>query len=438
MAALNPGILAQTAHSSLELIRRVTGNLGVSSTAAIVIIAVSLVYVAINRIRVAYFSPLRHVPGPWHAHLSGLVLKLNILYGNRVNHVQALHEKYGPYVRVAHNEVVTCDPAAGREIHAVGTRWRKWSHIPDDITPNVFSIVDPKAHNIRQRFYTKAFSQPSLRKTMEPAVVAMAQAAAKGVKQDAERNGGLVNVHEWFMLFGNDVMALLTFGRGFGLIEQGKRLDSIITPVGLHQMIAWTESSIPVFLLGRFILSPFSRKMKEIFCADMTLNPTKDEAVAQLRMKQKGEDGRTVFAGAIENAKEDEMLKGHGKTRLTDDEISADALGFRLAGAEPVGVTLTYLIWCILQRPEVQKLVEAEVAEIPVTDEAAEKLPILSAVILEGLRLWGGNATAMRRKEDITAEGTVLGGYRIPKGTTVSTQAYSLHRNPDVWQDPLR
>ena len=352
--------------------------------------------------------------------------------------MQALHEKFGPYVRVAHNEVVTCDPAAAKDIHAVGTRWRKWSHIPDNVTPNIFSIADPKTHNIRQRFYKKVFSQPSLRKSMEPAVLATAFGAAKGIKQDAEGSGGLVNVHEWFMLFGNDVMYLLTFGEGFGLIQQGKRLDSVVTPVGFHKMIAWVEFSVPLFLLGRFILSRFSSRMYTIFCADVTINPTEDETVAQLRMKKRDEEGRTVFAEAIEDAKEDEMLKSQGKTRLTDNEIAADALGFRLAGSEPVGVTLTYLIWCVLQRPEVQKLVETEVAEVEITDASTEKLPILSAVILETLRLWGGNATAMRRKEDETAEGTVLGRYRIPKGTTVSTQAYSLHRNPDAWEDPLR
>lgn len=81
---------------------------------------------------------------------------------------------------------------------------------------------------------------------------------------------------------------------------------------------------------------------------------------------------------------------------------------------------------------------EAELAEVEVTDAVVEKLPILTVVILETLSLWGGNATAMRRKEHLTAEGTILGGYRIPMGTTVSTQAYSLHRNLDAWEDPFR
>lgn len=179
--------------------------------------------------------------------------------------------------------------------------------------------------------------------------------------------------------------------------------------------------------------------MNVIFRDDVALNPTEDEAIAQLRMKKKNEEGRTVFARAIEDAKEDKLLKGHGETRLTDDEIAADALGFRLAGAEPVGVTLTYLVWCVLQRPDVQKQVEAEVAEVEVSDSAIEKLPNLTAVILETLRLWGGNTTAIRRREDITEGGTVLGGlYHIPKGTVVSTQAYSLHRNPANWKDPFR
>jgi cytochrome P450 len=112
------------------------------------------------------------------------------------------------------------------------------------------------------------------------------------------------------------------------------------------------------------------------------------------------------------------------------------ALEFRLAGPEPVGVTLTYLIWCVLQRPDVQKRVEAEVADVEVSDSAIEKVPNLTAAILETLRLWGVN---VRRKEDITEGGTVLGGmYHIPKGTVVSTQAYLLHRNPANWKDPFR
>lgn len=218
----------------------------------------------------------------------------------------------------------------------MGTKWRKWSHIPPHITPNVFAIVDSKHHNIRQRFYTKTFSQPSLRRTMQQPIRRIAQFPVDGIQNDARSNGGLVNVHEWFMLFGNDVMYALTFGEGFGLMEQGKRGQiASVTPLEFHQMIAWTEFSLPIFLFGRFVLSHFSARANAIFKADVCLNPSEDEAIAQLRMKEKGEDGRTVFANAIEDAKEDEVLKGSGKTRLTDDEIAADALGFRLAGAEP-------------------------------------------------------------------------------------------------------
>ncbi|EED21102.1 cytochrome P450, putative [Talaromyces stipitatus ATCC 10500] len=405
----------------------------------IILFIIYLCYSVIRRLRIAYFSPLSRIPGPWYAHLTGLVLRYHILNGNRVNYVQSLHEKYGPFVRIAHNEVVTCDAAATKEIHAIGTNWRKWSHIPDDITPNIFSIVDPKQHSIRQRFYRKFFQQATLRKTMEPAVLSTAETAIKGMKKDADAAGNIVNVHEWFMLFSNDIMSLLTFGEGFGLMDKGERKGSVMTPVELHKMNAWLELSLPIFLLGRFVLSHFSERMRAIFRADVALNPSEDKAIAQLRMGEKDEEGRTVFARAIEDAKEDEMLKFHGKTRLTDDEIAADALGFQLAGAEPVGVSLTYLIWCILRHPDVQRQIEMEVAGVELSDAALEKLPILTAAILESLRLWGGNATAMRRREDITDGGVLLGGlYLIPKGTIVSTQAYSLHRNPDNWKDPFR
>lgn len=191
----------------------------------------------------------------------------------------------------------------------------------------------------------------------------------------------------------------------------------------------------PIF--ARFVLSRFSKKCFNSFKSDQALDPTEEGSVAQLKMKQKSEEGRTILTHVIEDAKEDELLKSQGKTRLTDDEIAADALGSRLARAEPIGVTLTYLVWCVLDRPGVQKQVEEEVRDVELTDAAVEGLPILSAVILEGLRLWGGNATAMRRVEHSAAAGTVLSGYTIPRGTTVSTQEYPLHRNPENWKDPL-
>ena len=73
------------------------------------------------------------------------------------------------------------------------------------------------------------------------AVLSTAQMAIRGMQQDADDAGNeqrIVNVHEWFMLFGNDMMYLLTFGEGFGLMDKGERKASVVTPVDFHSDIS--------------------------------------------------------------------------------------------------------------------------------------------------------------------------------------------------------
>lgn len=117
------------------------------------------------------------------------------------------------------------------------------------------------------------------------------------------------------------------------------------------------------------------------------------------------------------------------------DSTITDSVGFQLAGSDTVGITLTYLVWSVLQDETLRKDLEAEVSTLTeVSDIECEKLPLLNAVIDETLRLHGAAPTALRRV--VPTGGTTLVGYRIPEGAIVATQAYSLHRNGDVYPDP--
>ena len=92
----------------------------------------------------------------------------------------------------------------------------------------------------------------------------------------------------------------------------------------------------------------------------------------------------------------------------------------------------------MLSDSSLQKALEEEVVELddPIADSKLETLPILNAVIKETLRLYGAAPGALPRIAPIS--GVKLGEYLIPGGTTVSTQAWSLHRQPDIFCDPDR
>lgn len=229
----------------------------------------------------------------------------------------------------------------------------------------------------------------------------------------------------------NDVICLLTIGDGSGMLKQGGKDPRVFTADGLHISIAVKQFSPLLYYLS-LLLSPISPTLDGIFLIGKQLHRYGIKGVQAVRFKSNTGAGRTFFALALEDFKADNANVANARAELTDAEICVDAAGFQLAGSDTVAITLTFLVWCVLGRPALQKQLKEEVAGTvsEVTDAACEQMPLLNAVIDETLRLHGAAPTALRR---VTPRGgATLGGYRIPEATIVTTQAWSLHRNPDV------
>lgn len=126
------------------------------------------------------------------------------------------------------------------------------------------------------------------------------------------------------------------------------------------------------------------------------------------------------------------------KSDLTPEKVQAEAGNLIVAGSDTTSVTLTYLVWVVLRRPDLQARLEEELAGLgdEFDDAALEKLPLLNAVIDETLRLYGAAPGNLPRS--VPPSGATFGGFFVPGGTVVETQAYTLHRHPNVYPDPLR
>lgn len=129
-------------------------------------------------------------------------------------------------------------------------------------------------------------------------------------------------------------------------------------------------------------------------------------------------------------------LYNAGEEGLPDNEIRDDAQSFIVAGSDTTANTLTYLVWAVCRDPQIKKKLVDELAEIrdDFTDEDLRSLPYLNQVINEALRLYPAVPSALPRS--VPPKGTTMGGHWIPGGSTVSTQLYSLHRDPVAYPDP--
>lgn len=127
-------------------------------------------------------------------------------------------------------------------------------------------------------------------------------------------------------------------------------------------------------------------------------------------------------------------------------DIACEMYDQLTAGFETSAVGLTYLFWELSKHPELQAKLREELltldppiafpkrADLP-SAKSIDNLPLLEAIVTETLRL---HAPIPGIQPRVTpSPSCALAGYEdIPPNTRVNAQAYSLHRNPDVFPEP--
>ena len=109
-----------------------------------------------------------------------------------------------------------------------------------------------------------------------------------------------------------------------------------------------------------------------------------------------------------------------------------------LAGHETTANALTWTWYLLARHPDAARRVRLEAKEALGSRLAAaadlERLPWTTAVIREAMRLYPPIWIIERRAR----EEDVIGGSRIPAGSSVLISPWVTHRHPDAWDDPER
>ncbi|KAF1836653.1 cytochrome P450 [Decorospora gaudefroyi] len=369
--------------------------------------------------------PTRHLSGPWYTRFTHLRLKRAVVTGQRIFYIDSLHKRYGPIVRLSPTEVGVADLDAFKEIHKIGTKYMKsewYLRLANFPKAGVFTMLDPREHGPRRKLLSRSFSRTYLIENWESVVREKALLAVTKIKADAVQH--TADVYNWWMLLASDVSAHLAFGDSFRMLEMG-HANQFIRVLKKLTMGAGIMVEMPFLRLLRFV--PINA-VQEMFNANEFILQGAGKAVETARSRT-GENN--IFAKVIDDcAKEEE---GH----IDDMDVRIEAMNVIIAGTDTTGVTLTYLTWAVLQRPELQTALEDETASLQegFTENDLINLPLLNAVIEETLRLYGAAPSSLPRV--VPDGGTRFGGHYIPEGVTVDTQAYTFHRDPNIWSDPL-
>lgn len=239
--------------------------------------------------------------------------------------------------------------------------------------------------------------------------------------------GESVDAANLFSLFALDVIMRAAFG-----VETNLQTDPDPEFVDKARNVLQTPLWIRFFSMFPF-WEYFSKYVSLLQNADYFLGLSR--SILQQRRQQGHSRNRDLVQLMLE-AHEETV---HGVSKLSDDEVTAQSVTFLIAGFETTGNTLCSTAYYLATYPEVQDRIIQEVDEAldssgskPLYD-VVQRMPYLDQVISEVLRLCGPAFSLLRGCE----EETVIKGVRFPKGIDVNIPAYVLHRDPEVWDNPL-
>ena len=429
-----------------------------------------------------FFSPLRHIP---QAHP---LARFSSLWINYIRHQHRenftlfqAHSKYGPIICLGPREIsVNCVDDGLRTIYQGGFEKHAWYanlFSNYDGVHVMFSTIDSAPHSGRKRMLSNAYSKSYLQSS--PTVRDVARHVVHDrlfpyLRREAA-NQEPVNIRRLVECTTMDLVNGYIFGMraGSNFIENKEeaqwwlsryqsrkaytfwpqempRLNDFFSNLGIHLSPEWVANAnhdLEEWTLDHCDISEDTlRRCEEGDDTDIKSDLHYPVIYGQLRAQLKRESSKS---NAV-------PLSKAAPHRI---QIASELLDHLSAGHETSSITLTFLFYELSLRPSLQRRLQTELktiqdpvrlqhidseeedhrtgqSQFPIPAQL-DSLPLLHAILMETLRLHQAIPGPQPRVTPRTQSGTRIGNVNnIPDGIRVSSNAFCLHRNPDVFPQP--
>ncbi|KAI4089791.1 MAG: hypothetical protein LQ344_005156 [Seirophora lacunosa] len=211
------------------------------------------------------------------------------------------------------------------------------------------------------------------------------------------------------------------------------RLTQIIQSIGIRLVPKWVDvanSELHAYTLTLCRRASQSRQIDYTPQADKEQR-TRPVVYTQLAESLKKSSGKT------------EDVEQHQTPQSMELHIASELLDHVIAGMDTSAVTLTYLIWEMSKDPDMQYELRKELRTLSPTlvmensaampsARSVDALPLLHSIVMETLRRHAVIPGSQPRITPATPT-SLAGSPPLPGGVKVSAQAYSLHRNEEVF-----
>lgn len=244
---------------------------------------------------------------------------------------------------------------------------------------------------------------------------------AREVLLGPDGSGQRVDLHKAFIQLTRNVVMRMVSGMRWrsGPDDEVFELPKILTVCDFFPVLRW---------MG---FKGVEKQMKKV-------GALRDRVVADLLK----EGRKKVIEGAGEKTTMVEELLALQKTEpeyYNDHILKGIIMSMLTAGTDTSARTMEWAMSLLLNHPAVFRKARTEIdAHVGPTqlveDSDLPSLPYLRCIVNETLRLYPVGPLLVPHFSSADA---TLGGYHIPKETVLLVNAWALHRDPGVWEEPL-
>lgn len=392
-----------------------------------------------------FVSPLRHLPGPKDNHFFiGQTARLMMAASPH-----ALYEEWtrkwpdAPFIRqlsIANQELLIVNSLAAQR-ECLGTHGNDFvksalfEKLFGEIIPGGLLFSKGEEHKKRRRALAGPMSLPKTRRLV-PVFQEKARAWVNFLQSELDAGGdGVWDVEPSMHKLLLEMIVVIALGVELTQMESPSSMSFVEAYHNLLQpsrlsMILW-------FMNARFPLRWLPLKINKTWLeANSTIQSMIKGVVHRRAEELRAIDRKREVGEALIDTRRDittfmleESLFGKGE--LSESEIANGLLELVSAGHDTSSSALTWTIYELAARPEMQERCRAEI--LAATDDIGagmlEKLAFLDKFIKEVLRLFSPTLVSLRE----AAKDMVIEGVPITKGTSIVISPANIGRNTNVW-----
>jgi hypothetical protein len=385
-----------------------------------------------------YASPLRKYPGPFLASGSRAWKVWSVYSGHtELDHI-AIHQKYGPIVRIAPNEVSFSSQNAAKDIFTVGKGFHKtdfYAVFPPPENPDIFTEVREWKHAQMKRFAATPYSLASMQK-MTPSIEEVEQVLVDVLHGFAVQSGKACDLGNWLHYFAFDVLGEVAFSRRFGFLAEGKDIGGQIKAIddvqwydGIVGQIPWIDMWLRQNPLKPYV-APFLPFL------DLKPTPMTKIALDEMGRRKRGDKDVTTNEDLL-----DQLLKAHQSKpdKFSENDVFSIAHGAIFAGSDSTASTMQSFFHLVLNDKKVYEKLIAEIRSADLSQmvsyQEAQNLPYFQACLKEAMRV--RPAVGLDITRHVPKDGAEIDGTFFPGGTRVALNGWVLHLDKSTFgEDP--